>query len=152
QPVAYFSDRGSVFACQVETGLYRAGPAYEEPDGRARRQSLVRGRQVYFRQLKRGDRKIVLVGKAQKLATGDQHFDPRRGGQDLGEQRRGGYYLLKVIEKDENPLVAQKCLQRIEQRAVSRLFERESLGDGREDQVRVANWRERHKEHAVREI
>ena len=62
------------------------------------------------------------------------------------EVRRGGDHLLDVVEQQQESAIAQKGLQEISGGLVAHLEETKSLGDGRDDEVRIADRGERDKD------
>ena len=59
------------------------------------------------RELQRRNDVLLLGAQAQRRATGDQHRQVGRGGQELRHHRRGADDLLKIVEQQQQMLVAQ---------------------------------------------
>ena len=93
----------------------------------------------------------VLAGDAQRRAAGGDHRDPRRGLQQRRDLPARAFDLLEVVEQQEDASLTQVRVQRLDERPLSLLAERERLCDRRDEQRRVVDRGELDEEDAVRE-
>src|SRR6266566_7005067 len=68
-----------------------------------------------------------------------QAYELRTGFQQVRQGRGGCYDLLEVVEQQQEVLVSQEGCEEVQQGACSTLFEFKHLGNGGNNQVRVAN-------------
>jgi hypothetical protein len=91
----------------------------------------------------RRQRKLDLPLHAQQLSAGDKERQLRAGAQQLGQLRCSRDYLLQVVDQQQHP--ARPDVRRQPVPCTDR------LRDGLDDQLRIAQRRQRHPEDAVRE-
>src|SRR6266511_1984401 len=66
---------------------------------------------VRRRQRQRWHRELVLAVQVQGRAAGDERLQPWRGGQQIGDQRRGVDHLLEVVQQQQQSFGAQVVLE-----------------------------------------
>ena len=93
----------------------------------------------------------MLAVQMQGRAAGDEHLQPWRGGQQIGDQRRGVQHLLEVIEQQQHPFRTKEGAQALLDRPGGDLDHAERVGDRRGDQVWVADRREVDEEDTIGE-
>jgi hypothetical protein len=93
----------------------------------------------------------MLAVDAQRCATGDEHAQPRGGGQHLSDQRCGFEQVLEVIQNQEQALVAQPGREQLLRRLAAALLETKRLRDRGGDDLRVVDRGQAHHEDAVYE-
>ncbi len=90
--------------------------------------SKVRLRAV-LRHSQRRHRILVLAGEVKGGTAGDEHLQPRRRREQLGDDRRGGVDVLEVVEHEQQRRWTEGLLQRLHAGADS-----ERLGDRADDE------------------
>ena len=88
----------------------------------------------------------------QHLPTRDQHFEMRADGEQVSYVHSCTYHLLKVVEQQQHLPLTEKDLKLFEQRPLSRFPQTERLGDGRDDQIGIADGGQRHEPDPVGEV
>ena len=88
----------------------------------------------------------------QHLPTRDQHFEMRADGEQVSYVHSCTYHLLKVVEQQQHLPLTEKDLKLFEQRPLSRFPQTKRLGDGRDDQVGIADGGQRHEPDPVGEV
>ncbi len=129
---ADFGDGTSVGRGHLERGLDCPGALEEEGNGGIVRQGIY-GRKLFQigeRQWRNG--KLVFALDVQHGTAGDQHFQLRARGQQVGQVRGCWQNLLEIVEDEQQVLVFQEGFQQVQQGARSALFEVERLGDARD--------------------
>ena len=94
----------------------------------------------------------MLAGEAQDVAAGDEHREARAGGQQGGDLGRGRHDVLEVVEDEQHVPLAQILGQAVAQGAAAHLAQTQRLGDGGDDETRLAEGVEGHEPDPVREL
>jgi len=102
--------------------------------------------------IERRDRVLLLPGDPQRGAARGKHLEVRRGLQEGAHDRRRGQDLLEVVENQEQLLAAEVLLHPVQRPLLPADLDPEGVRDGRRDQLRVADRRERDPERAVPEV
>ena len=84
------------------------------------------------------------------LAARDEQTRPVRHGAPRSRGRRR-QQVLDVVEQHEQRLAAEMRAKRLFERCPALFAHRKRLRERGKDELRIAEWRERHPEHAVRE-
>ncbi len=134
---ADLADNPLVLGRDVEVGLQRPSPLFEELDG-----GIV---------VERRDGKDVLAGQVQNGTARDQEHESRGAGEQLDERRRRGAQMLDVVEDDEELPVAHCRSERVERSLAGHLRDPDCARDRRQEQPRVAQGRELDDHSAVGE-
>ncbi len=99
----------------------------------------------------RRNREAVLAGEAQDVAAGDEHREARAGGQQGSDLGRGRHDVLEVVEDEQHLPLAQIIGQAVAQGTAAHLAQTQRLGDGGDDETRLAEGVEGHEPDPVRE-
>src|SRR5947208_15704486 len=90
--------------------------------------------------------------EVQYSTAGHQDVELRTAGQQVRKSCCLCQHLLEIVEQQQQALVSYIALQKIRYWLLSSLFDAERLGDGRNDQVGIANGSQRDEAHAVRKV
>jgi hypothetical protein len=105
-----------------------------------------------FGQLERRHGVRALAREVERRAARDQQLQPRGARAEPRDGGRRGEHLLEVVEDEQQLLVAQVAVERLEDRLPRLLAQADRPRDRRRDQLPVAHGRERDEEDAVREL
>ena len=101
-------------------------------------------------QRQRRDRELLLAGDPQRGPARDDHRQPGRRAEEVGDDRRAGDDLLEVVQHEQRGAVAEVLLDAVDRRPL-RGEQADRRGDRRRDEVGSRHRRERHEPGAVRE-
>ena len=152
EPIADLRHGGSVLVGDREGGSHCDGALDEQ------RHRFVLGESLQWRQLfqvgqRQGWNRIIRFGRqAQHLPAGDQYLQPRRGTEEIGDQRGGVDHLLEIIQHEKHLLFAQVVLELLFELSARGFAHIEGLRDGLQHQRRIAERGERYEKHAVLEV
>ena len=107
KPAADRLDLAGVVVREGKTGLRGLGSAHKEPHRRRPAGALGIGAFRGRRQGQWWQREGVLAGDAQHGPAGDQAGQPRTGGEELHDQRRGVDDVLEVVQDEQRMLAVQ---------------------------------------------
>ncbi len=88
------------------------------------------------------DWKFVFPLDVQHGTAGDQHFQLKARGQQVGQVRGCRQNLLEIVEDKQQALVSQESFEEVQQGSGPALFDVEDLGDGGHDQIGIADGSE----------
>ena len=100
-------------------------------------------------ELQRRHREDRFAIEAQDLAAGNQHFQARRGGEQLPDSGGCVHHLLEVVQQEQHALFNQVVLEHLRKRLATLFPNVEDLPDSRNDQGRVGHGGEGHKTDPV---
>ena len=143
---------GRVLVRDLEVGLDGARAFDEQRDGLVLRKSRGGRRRGGVGKVKRRDAELLLPGQVQHRAARDDDPQPRRSGEQLGDERRGAHDLLEVVEDQQQLALAEVLLHPLLEVAIGRLPDAQGGGDGRGGRGAVASILEGDEEGAVGEI
>jgi hypothetical protein len=113
------------------------------------RQRVCRHRRIRYRQW--WDRKLLFSRDTERLATGHEQRKPRAGREEYSQRGSGLDHLFGVVEEEQEFSLAQKRPQTGLRRLTAEGNQAQRLGDGREDELRLADGGERNKANTVGE-
>jgi hypothetical protein len=98
------------------------------------------------------DSELVFGTQAQHLAARDQELDIRTSFQQLGKPRCHRDDVFKVVQEQEPLLVVLRGLEQFQQGLRAALHESQTVSDGRDDQVGIADGCEGDNVDPIREV
>jgi hypothetical protein len=150
-PPAQLGDRLDVRPGQPQVGAQRSCPAHEQLAGLVRHEvRLVE--HVAGRQRQGPDDVLVLAAQTEQPPGRHQHGQARARGQQLPDASGCRDHLLEVVEDHQHATAVDGSQQTVPRRALVPRPDPQRLGDGRDDQLGLADRRERHERDAVREL
>src|SRR5439155_15553871 len=96
-----------------------------------------------IRHPERGNAELVLGAHVKRRPACDEDLQPRRRLQELGDDRSRLEDLLEIVEEKQGLPIAKGVLERFRDRSTWLLADAYRSGDGRMDQTRVRDRRER---------
>ena len=153
EPRADFDDRGRVFLGQHEVGSCRDRALHEQRDRRALCE-LVDMREIApLGQGQRRDGILALGVHVEHRTARDEHLQPRRTLEQLGDERRGVGDVLEVVDDEQQRRTrqAQVPLQRVDRRFAALRSDVQRLSDRRRHEPEVGNRRQRDVAHGAAE-
>jgi hypothetical protein len=124
-----FGDGGSSDSGHLEAGLHCLGLLDKEGDRLVLRERDQVGQVTEIREIQRRDCKLMLGSHVQCHPARHQQLQPGAGGQEFCHLQGRLYDLLKVVQQEEQALLTQKCVQKIEESLPLHLVDTEGLSN-----------------------
>ena len=84
-------------------------------------------------------------------AAGDEDRQPRRGGEELGDESGGGRHLLEVVEHQQHVAIPNRLAQPLDVVSRAHVDDADRTGDGGRDEIRIVHRRQVDEPHAIGE-
>ena len=95
---------------------------------------------------------LVFPREAKSSPARDQDPDVGSSTEQIGHEWGGVDDVFEIVQNEEQPPLAQKCLKAGDQWLIARIAHAEDVSDGWCDQAGMRDWRKTDEADAIREI